>query len=251
MVDLPTPVPCPLCRTHAARFALAKNGYDIFRCAACGFLFVEPYPGEDEIRRYYNANYRAASAAWYPKAGSRARRAFVKSFRFLRQARHRTVLDIGCGGGFMVQALARLGAEASGLDINEGGIAFARAHFPACRFYCESLADFRKRGLTFDFVLSTDLLEHLPGVEEFMRTLEAITRPGSRVYIATPDSGHTAVPHDLAAWIDVAPPEHLQWFDRRNIELVFARHGFALERAEKKRTPAHSLTFLRGEARVG
>ena len=57
MVDSPTPVPCPLCRTHAARFALAKNGYDIFRCAACGFLFVEPYPGEDEIRRFCSQNY--------------------------------------------------------------------------------------------------------------------------------------------------------------------------------------------------
>ena len=250
MADLPDS-PCPLCRARAAGFAFAKDGYDIFRCGACGFLFVEPYPSDDRIRRYYNENYRAATATWYPKAGSRARRAFVKSFRFLRHAHHRSVLDIGCGGGFMVRALARLGAEASGLDINEGGIAYARAHFPMCHFYCESFADFRKRGLTFDFVLSTDLLEHLPGVDEFMRTLAAITRPGSRAYIATPDSGHPLVPRDLAAWIDVAPPEHLQWFDRSNIELVFARHGFALERAEKKSTPAHSLIFVRRENSIG
>ncbi len=242
---------CPLCRSREARFAFGKNGYDIFRCEGCGFLFVEPYPGEDEIRRFYNDNYRAASSSWYPKAGSRARRAFVKSFRFLRYVRGRTALDIGCGGGFMVRALARLGAEASGLDINEGGIAYARAHFPMCRFYCESLSSFRRRGLTFDFVFSTDLMEHLPGVEEFMLTLEAVTHPGSRVYIATPDSGHPAVPRDLSAWIDVAPPEHLQWFDRHNIELAFQRYGFAVERAEKKRSPAHSLIFVRRHPAVG
>jgi SAM-dependent methyltransferase len=244
-------VPCPLCRTREACFAFVKDGYDIFRCAHCGFLFVEPFPPEDEIRRYYNSNYRAASATWYPKAASRARRAFVKSFRFLRYVRGRTVLDIGCGGGFMARAFARLGAEASGLDINEGGIAYARAHFPMCRFYCESLAEFRRRGLAFDFVFSTDLLEHLPGVDEFMATLAAITRPESRVYIATPDSGHPSVPRDLSTWIDVQPPEHLQWFDRRNIEMVFARAGFAVERAERKRAPAHSLIFVRRAGGVG
>ncbi len=230
---------------------LAKNGYDIFRCRGCNFLFVGPYPAADEVRRYYNDNYRAATSAWYPKAASRARRAFVKSFRFLRHARGRRVLDIGCGGGFMVQALARLGADASGLDINEGGIAYARAHFPRCKFYCESLGDFAKRGLVFDLVLTTDLMEHLPGVDEFMAMLDAITRPGSRVYIATPDSGHGAVPRDLAQWTDIAPPEHLQWFDRPNLERLFARFGFALERADRKRTPAHSLTFARRGARAG
>lgn len=250
MDDAATAVQCPLCRAREGRFAFVKDGYDIYRCAACAFLFVRPFPSEDQIRRFYNDNYRAASSSWYPKAGSRARRAFVKSFKFLRYVRGRTVLDIGCGGGFMVRALQRLGAEASGLDINEGGIAYARAHFPMCRFYCESLAAFRARGIIFDFVFSTDLLEHLPGVDEFMLTLETITRPGSRVYIATPDSGHPSVPQDLSAWIDVQPPEHLQWFDRRNIELIFARSGFALERAEKKRSPAHSLIFVR-QAAVG
>jgi SAM-dependent methyltransferase len=236
---------CPLCRARAARFALAKDGYDIFRCAACGFLFVSPYPGDEEITRFYNDNYRAASAALYPKAGSRARRALVKSLRFLPYLYRHTVLDIGCGGGFIVRAFARLGAEASGLDINEGGIAYARAHFPMCRFYCESLAVFRARGITFDFVFSTDLLEHLPGVDEFMATLAAVTHRGSRVYVATPDSGHQAVPRDLGQWIDIQPPEHLQWFNRGNIERLFASHGFALERAHRKRKPAHSLIFAR------
>jgi 2-polyprenyl-3-methyl-5-hydroxy-6-metoxy-1,4-benzoquinol methylase len=250
MADPPTSS-CPLCGAREARFALAKNGYDIFRCGGCNFLFVAPYPAADEVRRYYNDNYRAASAAWYPKAASRTRRAFVKSFHFLRHARGRRVLDIGCGGGFMVRALARLGADASGLDINEGGIAYARAHFPMCKFYCESLADFAARRLAFDFVLTTDLLEHLPGVDEFMKMLDASTRPGSRVYVATPDSGHPAVPSDLAQWIDIAPPEHLQWFDRRNLEFLFGRYGFVLERAQKKRTPAHSLIFVRGGAANG
>lgn len=236
---------CPACIEGAPRFAFAKSGYDLYRCSLCGTLFVHPFPSEEQIARYYNDNYRSASADFYPKAGSRARRALVKSLRFLRYLRGKSALDIGCGGGFMVNAFARLGAKASGLDISEASIAYARRRFPHCQFYCEPFDRFRARGLVFDFIFSTEVLEHLAGPGEFMATLQAITRPGSHVYIAAPDAGHPAVPSDIAQWGDVAPPEHLQFFNRDGLAILFRRYGFVLEKAYKKTTPAHSVIFRR------
>lgn len=236
---------CPACNDGVPRFAFSKSGYDFYRCPSCDFLFVHPFPSEEEIAGYYNQSYRSASPDFYPKARSRARRTLVKSLRFLRYVRGKSVLDIGCGGGFMVNAFSRLGAQASGLDIAAGSIAYARKHFPKCQFYCESFNDFRRRQLSFDFVFSTEVLEHLPGPGEFMATLEAVTKPGSYVYIAAPDAGHPAVPRDISQWGDVAPPEHLQFFNRRNLSILFGRHGFALQWAYQKATPAHSLIFHR------
>ncbi|HUK07303.1 MAG TPA: class I SAM-dependent methyltransferase [Stellaceae bacterium] len=152
---------------------------------------------------------------------------------------------IGCGGGFMVGAFARLGARAIGLDINAAAIAYAHRHFPRCEFYCESLRDFRARGLHFDFVFSTEVFEHLAGPSEFMATLDAITKRGSRVYIATPDSGHAAVPADLSQWDQIQPPAHLQFFNREGLSVLFRRYGFVLEKAYRKRSPARSLVFRR------
>ncbi|HUA55231.1 MAG TPA: class I SAM-dependent methyltransferase [Candidatus Sulfotelmatobacter sp.] len=243
--DEPTAVACPACREAEARSAFAKDGYALRRCRACGFLFVSPYPSEAELAAYYNDSARAPTANFFNKAVSRRRRAWVRSLKFLPYVVGRSVLDIGCGGGFMAGAFARLGARASGLDIGSGAIAYARRHFPRCTFYCEPFADFRGRGLRFDFVFSSELLEHLPGPDGFLETLAAVTKPGGHVYVSAPDAGHPAVPADVSRWSDVIPPEHLQFFNRGNAELAFARYGFRLVKAYRKRTPALSLIFRR------
>lgn len=38
------------------------------------------------------------------------------------------LLDVGCGGGLLAEALARMGAHVTGIDVNEGGLEAARAH---------------------------------------------------------------------------------------------------------------------------
>ncbi|MCP1242636.1 methyltransferase domain-containing protein [Acetobacter lambici] len=242
---LHSPTECPVCHAHRASFAFSKNGYDLFRCPDCDFLFVHPYPAAATITAFYEKAYRGASADFYPKSSSRRRRTLWKSLRFLRYIRHKDVLDLGCGGGFMVEAFDRLGARASGLDISQNSIAYARQHVPQSTFYCEDLTTFRQRNLTFDFVFSSEVLEHVPGPSEFMATLAAITRPNGYVYISAPDVGHPRVPKDLPSWADICPPEHLQFFNHHNLCQIFERYGFVMHKNMKNRTPAHSVLFRR------
>lgn len=237
-----TTTPCPICQGRAG-YALTAQGASIHRCEICDFLFVYPTPTNDEIAAYYAANYRGASSDHYPKLRSRKRRALVKSIRFRRYAHRRKVLDIGCGGGIMADAFRRLGADAHGLDISPNSIEFARKQFPRCTFYCEDFAAMTRRGLIFDFIFTSDVLEHLAGPHECLAMMEALSRPGTIVYVATPDTSHADVPDDISTWVDIHPPEHLQWFNPGNMERLFATHGFTLERAIPKRTAALSMLF--------
>ncbi len=233
---------CPLCAGHGEP-AGSKNGYDILRCGACAFLFVHPYPPPDDIANYYSTNYRGADEDYYPKLNSRKRRAFVKSLCFFAYVYRKKVLDIGCGGGVIADAFRRMGADSHGLDISENSIKFARKHFPECTFYCEDFTAMARRNLKFDFMFTSELLEHLPGPHDCLRLIDAAAKPGSVVYLTTPDAGHPSVPADLLAWTDICPPEHLQWFNRANTELLFRQYGFLLIRAYPKKSPALSLLF--------
>lgn len=235
---------CPVCLRNSARFAFEKNGYKLSRCECCDFIFTHPYPSEEQITSYYN-NYRSCTEDFYPKAASRMYRSYVKSMRFIPNLIGKSAIDIGCGGGMMVKAFSMWGAKASGLDISERSILYAKKHYKKCDFYCETFSKFRERGLKYDFVFSTEVIEHLAGSDEFMKTLADITKPGGHVYIATPDAGHEAVPSDISQWDNVYPPEHLQFFNRKNIEILFGRYGFTLKHAFRKRVPAHSLMFIR------
>lgn len=240
-----TPTECPVCHAQGATFAFSKSGHDLYLCPECDFLFVHPYPSAAAITAFYETAYRGASADFYPKSSSRRWRTWWRSLKFIRYVRHKDVLDLGCGGGFMANAFSRLGARATGLDISQNSIAFAKRHFPQCTFYCEELNTFRQRKLTFDFVFSSEVLEHVAGPDEFMQTLAAITRPNGFVYISAPDVGHPAVPADLPSWTDICPPEHLQFFNFRNLCFIFERYGFVLHKNIKNPTPAHSVIFRR------
>jgi len=234
---------CQICGEEA-NLALEKNAYQIYRCLGCDFLFVSPYPSGSDITAHYS-NFREADIDFYPKARSRQRRAFLKSLRFWRYLFHKRALDIGCGGGFMANAFRRLGAEAHGMDISENSIAYARNHFPDCTFHCENFVGMAKSDLEFDFIFTTELLEHIPGTQEFMEMIVSFSRAGTIIYLATPDAGHEAVPTDLSSWGDICPPEHIQWFNQTNMEQLFSDYGFKLVKAFTKKSPALSMLFQR------
>ena len=156
-------------------------------------------PDAAELARQYTAEDGAIDAGAYPKAASRFRRARIKALRFVRYIRGRDAIDIGCCCGFMVEAMRRVGARAAGLDINPQAITYAERHSPENHFFCGDVAAFEGRDLAFDFVYSSEVIEHVPDVARYTALLARITRPGGHVYITTPDIGHWRVPDDVTA----------------------------------------------------
>lgn len=237
---------CQACLGGDIDAFIEKDGYPFSRCPRCGFIFADPMPTVADIQTHYGEGYRNIDETFYPKARSRNRRAGVKALRFLPYLMGKRALDVGCGGGFMVEWFRRYGAQAYGLDISDVSIAYAREHFPKANFYCEDMVRFAERGLTFDFVFSTELLEHLRDTEELMHLLKSVTEPGSHVFIATPDSGHPVVPSDIKAWDQIAPPAHLQIFNQKAAEILFQRNGFDFVRRWYRRSaPALAMLFRR------
>lgn len=247
MASFPTDtVACPACTQVEASPAFEKSGYNFRRCGACGLVFASPYPTAEQLAAYYNDPTRTPTEDYFNKAASRRRRAALRALRFFRYVfPGKSVLDLGCGGGFMVEAFGRLSAKASGLDISAGAIAYAKKHCPSGLFYCEPMPEFASRGLQYDFVFSSEVLEHVPGPDELLTTLAAVTRPGGYLHISSPDAGHPLVPTNIAEWDQIAPPEHIQLFNRENARILFARYGFTLAKAYPNKKPGLSLLFRR------
>ena len=130
----------------------------------------------------------------------------------------------------MVEAMRRFRARAVGLDINPQRIAFADRHFPKNQFFCESLEEFPHRELTFDFVFSSQVLEHAHDINDFMSALARLSRPGGFAYLKTPDRDHWRVRQDLASANSPSPPVSIQYFNKSSIRILLERHGFAVKK---------------------
>jgi ubiquinone biosynthesis O-methyltransferase len=94
----------------------------------------------------------------------------------------RTVLDLGCGGGFMAEALASRGAEVIGLDVSRSAIAIAIRHAAsrrlAIRYLVGSGEDLPLPSRCVDCVVCVDVLEHVRSLDHVLDEIRRVLRPG-------------------------------------------------------------------------
>ena len=221
---------CPVCSGAHTETYVEKDGFSFLKCAGCGYIYCQPRPSQDELAKHYAASEgdEGIRQDFYPKASSRARRAFFNALKLFPHVWGKRVLDLGCGGGFIVGGMKTLGAsQAVGLDINPNAIDYAKARYPKCDFHCGGFDDFADGQLgKFGFVYSSEVIEHVADVEAYMQFLVDVTAPGAKVFITTPDIASSQVPGDVTAWPLFSPPVHIQFFTQATLTHLFGRFGF-------------------------
>lgn len=99
------------------------------------------------------------------------------------------MLDIGCGGGLLSEAMTRLGANVLGVDVVDSNIAVARLHAETqgmnVSYELNNAEALAARGETFDVVLNMEVVEHVADLPAFMASVDAMVRPGGHEFIAT------------------------------------------------------------------
>jgi len=100
------------------------------------------------------------------------------------------VLDVGCGGGILAEAMARKGATVTGIDMADKPLQVARLHLQESglkinylRVEAEALA--ADQAAQFDVVTCMELLEHVPDPAAMVRACAQLVRPGGRVFFST------------------------------------------------------------------
>jgi len=100
------------------------------------------------------------------------------------------ILDVGCGGGILSEAMAIEGAIVSGIDMAEAGLEVAKLHLLESglevdyqKISVEELA--KTHAGQFDVVTCLEMLEHVPDPSSIIKACETLVKPGGQVFLST------------------------------------------------------------------
>ncbi len=100
------------------------------------------------------------------------------------------VLDVGCGGGLISEAMARFGAKVTGIDMGEAPLNVAKLHLlesgedvEYLQITTEELAE--QRPGEYDVVTCLEMLEHVPDPASVVAACAKLVKPGGDVYFST------------------------------------------------------------------
>jgi 2-polyprenyl-6-hydroxyphenyl methylase / 3-demethylubiquinone-9 3-methyltransferase len=100
-----------------------------------------------------------------------------------------SVADVGCGGGYVAEPLARWGARVVGADVSPSTIAAASRHAAETGldidYRVAAAEDLAATDERFDVVVSLEVAEHVADVPVFLRSCATLVRPGGLLVVST------------------------------------------------------------------
>lgn len=131
---------------------------------------------------------------WHPEGAFRSLHALnplrLQWIESIAPLDEKKVLDIGCGGGILSEAMAKRGASVTGIDLAAEAIDAAQAHgrqsAQAIDYRVISAEDLAKTEPdTYDIVTCLEMLEHVPDPASIVRATACLVKPKGLVFFAT------------------------------------------------------------------
>lgn len=227
---------CIVCGQINAIFFAKKNNCDLYRCGGCGLTFMWPMP--KETAQVYSADYFSGAKDGfgyvdYDEDKSAMADTFISCLETIKEfsPNKGRLLDVGAATGYFLKKAGMLGWETVGVEISDYAAQKARA--TGLDVKTGTLENVQFEVGSFDAVTMWDVLEHLPNPKNELDKIYRLLKKGGILAINTPDAGSFFAKIMGKRWHLLVPPEHLVYFNPKNLTEVLKQSGFTVLKFNK------------------
>jgi SAM-dependent methyltransferase len=212
---------CPACGRTSGHSRGRKNDFQLLSCQSCATLYTARNPDPNQAQDY-DAYYTAENLT-VPTFINSILDEIVVTFEPYRK--NNRLLDVGCGAGTFLEASARAGWEAMGVEVSHT----AAEHVSGRGFevFCGELEKAGYLDEHFDVVILSEVLEHVPDPQALLEASARVLRSGGLLWGTTPHGRGISARLLGLEWSTVCPPDHLQLFSVPGIRGLFSGVGLA------------------------
>lgn len=209
---------CPACESEKQKHIGIKNDFDLMRCNYCKTIYSdsEQNTSFDYTTYYDNTNLDVPDFV----KGRLAE--IVSEFDSFRQ--NNRLLDIGCGAGYLLEEAQKQQWQVLGTEISDPAVEDLRIR--GINVFQGDISQIISEHNSYDVVISTEVIEHVSDPASLAESAYLLLRNDGLFWGTTPNGKGISANLLCENWSVVAPPEHIQLFSKRGLEITLQRAGF-------------------------
>ena len=178
------PLQCLMCGGRRHRPIFNEAGIDILRCRDCNHVFSS-FAADPHYDGFWSERVGESDHFYWKTARAKMYHDFFRRFLAGRSGR---LLDMGCGLGFFLKAMAPYATwDGYGCEISPVAVRYARETLGLRNVVCGRLDEADLPPQFFDIVTMWDVLDHIPRPDPVLRRCHALLREGGVCFIRTPN----------------------------------------------------------------
>lgn len=207
-----------------------KKGYSFFRCRQCNFLFVDLdsfSPSEYYNSLVYFHSEEGCGYVDYEADKEPMRLIYLNLLDKIKSyGASGKLLDLGAGSGHFLSVAGERSYLAEGLDISVSAVEEGRRL--GRKISQGDLLSFDCLKESFNVVTASDFLEHLPAdkLNTYLQKIKSILSSDGILAVITVNTNSWWAKIFGTRWHTFLPPEHLSYFNNKNIKLILENNGF-------------------------
>lgn len=237
-------------------YSVSGDPFELIYDAPRDMLYTHPKPTQSELSSYYpSTNYISHTnqrkslfdflyhiVRW---VSVRRKLRLLKPF----QPKQGALLDIGAGTGFFLRAAQKKGWTITGIEPNPSARNLANSKSPNTIFDTNTLQTLPEK--SFDVITLWHVLEHLPNLEDDIKTIQRLLKPNGRIVLAVPNFKSFDADYFKNFWAAYDVPRHLWHFSQQSISILFSKVQMKLQATHPLVMDAYYVSLLSNKLKSG